>query len=201
MSIEKTLMRLRKELAEFSKRTFHRGLVSGTGGNISVRIPGTDQVLITPTNVALCDVEPEFSLLLHIDGSVLESRHDMTPSKETGLHLVAYMLRPDIGAVFHVHPPYATAYSMKERPLPLVTINSRIILQEVPCIGCADPGSKELCNFVDEGISRYPHAKALLMKEHGVLALGPALATAFYVADLVEDTAKIAFLAENIRRG
>jgi len=191
---------LRKELADISRRSFNRGLVSGAGGNISVRIPDTDQVLITPTNVSLQDIEPEINLLVRLDGTIIENRFDLKPSKETGFHLVAYRLRPDIGAVSHVHPPYSTAYSIKEKPLPLVTVNSRIILQEVPCVDCAAPGSQELCDFVHGGIMRYPSAKALLMKEHGILALGPDLKGAYYIADLVEDTAKIAFLTANIKQ-
>jgi L-fuculose-phosphate aldolase len=193
------VIRLRKELAEFSRRSFNRGLVSGAGGNISVRIPGTDRVLITPTNVSLGDVVPEINLLVGIDGTILENPFDLKPSKETGFHLVVYRLRPDVGAVCHVHPPYATAYSIKEKPLPLVTVNSRLILQEVPCIDCAVPGSQDLCDFVHGGIAQYPHIKALLMKEHGILALGPDLTTAFCISDLVEDTAKIAFITDNIR--
>jgi L-fuculose-phosphate aldolase len=193
------VIRLRKELAEFSRRSFNRGLVSGAGGNISVRIPGTNEVLITPTNVSLGDVNPESNLLVGLDGTILENPYDLKPSKETGFHLVVYRLRPDVGAVSHVHPPYATAYSNKERPLPLVTVNSRLILREVPCIDCAAPGSQDLCDFVHGGITQYPHIKALLMKEHGILALGPDLTTAYYISDLVEDTAKIAFITENIR--
>jgi len=193
--------RLRKELAEFSNRSFNRGLVSGAGGNISVKIPDTDQVLITPTGVSLADVDPKANLLVRLDGTILESLFDFKPSKETSFHLVVYQLRPDVGAVSHVHPPYATAYANKERSLPLVTVNSRIILQEVPCIGCAAPGSQELRDFVHGGITQYLLAKAFLMKEHGILALGPDLKTAYYISDLVEDTAKIAFLTEHIRRG
>ena len=194
-----TVIRLRKELAEFSRRSFNRGLVSGAGGNISVRIPDTDQVLITPTNVSLADIEPEINLLVRLDGTMLENPSDLKPSKETSFHLVAYRLRPDVSAVSHVHPPYATAYSIKEKPLRLVTVNSRIILREVPCIDCANPGSQELCDFVQGGIVKYPSVKALLMKEHGILALGSDLKAAFYISDLVEGTAKIAFLEENIR--
>jgi hypothetical protein len=44
MSKAMEIIRLRRELSDFSKRAFSRGLVSGTGGNVSVRIPGTDQV-------------------------------------------------------------------------------------------------------------------------------------------------------------
>ncbi len=194
-----TVNRLRKELADFSRRAYHRGLVSGTGGNVSVRIPNTDRVLVTPTGVSLGDVEPEANLLLDLDGLILENPFGLKPSKESFFHLVVYQLRPDAGAIAHLHPPHATAYSNRERPLPLVTVNSREILKEVPCIDCALPGSKELCDFVHGGISRYPNVRALLMKEHGILTLGPDLRTAFYLADLVEDTAKIAFIADNIK--
>ena len=190
---------LRKELAEFSRRAFQRGLVSGTGGNISVRIPDTDRVLITPSGVSLGDVEPEANLLVDLEGTILENPLGLTPSKETSFHLAVFKLRPDVGAVVHVHPPYATAYSTREKPLPLVTVQSRVTLKEVPWIDCALPGSKDLCGFVDGGIRKYPNVRALLMKEHGILALGPDLMTAFYVADLVEGTAKVAFIADNIK--
>ncbi len=200
MSKEKeTIIRLRKELSDFSKRSYHRDLVCGTGGNISVRIPDTDRVLITPSGVSLGDVEPEANLLVDLQGTIIENPLGLTPSKETSFHLVVFRLRPDVGAVAHVHPPYATAYSNKEKPLPLVTVQSRVTLKEVPWIDCALPGSKDLCDFVHGGIEKYPNVRALLMKEHGILALGADLMTAYYVADLVEGTAKIAYIADNIR--
>ena len=190
---------LRKDLADYSRRTFHRGLVSGAGGNISVRIPDTDRVLITASGVSLGDIEPDSSLLVNFEGAIIENPLGLIPSKETSFHLVVYQLRPDTGAVAHLHPPYATAYSIKERPLPLVTVNSRVILKEVPCVDCALPGSKELCDFVRGGIQKYPQIKAMLMKEHGILTLGQDLKAAYYLADLVEDTAKVAFITSNIK--
>jgi len=196
---KETIIRLRKELSDFSKRSFHRGLVSGTGGNISVRIPDTDRVLITPSGLSLGDIEPEANLLVNLEGAILENPLGHIPSKETSFHLAAFQLRPDAGAVVHVHPPYATAYSNKGRPLPLVTVSARANLKEVPCVECALAGSKELCDFVSGGIKTYPMARALLMKEHGILTLGADLKTAYYLADLVEDTAKVAFIADHIK--
>ena len=195
------IWRLRRELSRFSKRAFRRGLTSGAGGNMSVRIPGTDLVLITPTGVSLADVEPEINLLVNLEGEIKENLFGLVPSKETSFHLVAYRARRDVGAVAHLHPPYATAYANKEMALPLVTVSSRVILKEVPWIECALPGSKELCDFVHGGITRYPDAKALLMKEHGTLCLGADLMTAYYLTDLVEDTAKVAFIAEHLKTG
>ncbi len=194
------ILRLRRELAEFCRRSYHRGPVSGAGGNISLKVPGSDCVLITSTNVSLADMEPECNLLIRLDGAELDNPLGLKPSKETDLHLLAYRLRPEIGAVCHVHPAYATALSIKGEALPLVTINSRIILQEVPCVDCAPPGWQELCDFVHGGIVRYPSAKAFLMKEHGILTLGHDIRTAYYLADLVEDTAKIAFLSSKLAK-
>ena len=188
----------RQELSEYSNRAFDRHLVGGAGGNLSVRIPDTDTVLITPTGISLGDVKPEENILVNLDGEVLESPLGLKGSKETTFHLAAYQIRPDVGAVAHVHPPYAPAYSNKGKDLPLVTISSRVILQRVPWVECFPPGSQKLREVVCDGIKCHSGIKALLMKEHGILTMGPDLKAAYYLADLVEDTAKIAFIASNI---
>ncbi len=199
MNKEMEIVRLRKELSDFSIRSFHRGLVSGTGGNMSVRIPGTDTVLITPTGISLGDITPEINLLMNLDGAVLESPCGLKSSKETGFHLAAYRLRPDAGAVAHLHPPYATAYSNKMKPLPMVTVSARGVLREVPCVESAKAGSPELSEYVQQGLKQYPSVKVMLMREHGTLALGLDLSNAYYLTDLAEDTAKIAFIEGNIQ--
>ena len=188
----------RKELSEFSRRAFNRRLVGGTGGNLSVRIPGTDTVLVTPTAISLGDVEPEQNILVNLEGEILDSPMDLKGSKETGFHLAAYQLRPDIGAIAHVHPPYSTAYSNKSKPLPLSTISAQVILKHVPWIECYRPGTLELRNCVIEGIKANPDAPCILMKEHGILAMGRDLRHAYYIADLTEDTAKIAYIEATI---
>ena len=190
---------LRRELSEYSRRAFNRHLVSGTGGNLSLRVPGTDTVLVTPSGICLGDVEPEMNILVNLDGDILESPMDLKGSKETAFHLEAYGNRPEIGAVAHVHPPYATAYSCLGKELPLTTISARVGLNRVPCVECFMPGSLELCKAVSNGIVNHPESKALLMKEHGILTMAPSIQSAYYLADLIEDTAKIAFVAANIK--
>lgn len=188
---------LRRELSEFSRRSFNRHLVSATGGNLSLRIPGTDTVLVTPSGISLGDIEPQMNLLVHLDGTILDSPMDLKGSKETGFHLEAYRNRQDCAAVAHVHPPYATAYSCLGKDLPLGTISARVGLKRVPCVECFMPGSSELCDEVSGGIIANPESNALLMKEHGILTMASSISLAYYIADLVEDTAKIAFVAAN----
>ena len=188
----------RQQLSEYSHRAFRRHLVGGTGGNLSIRIPGTDTVLVTPTGISLQEVEPAQNILVNLEGEIIESPQNLKGSKETGFHLAAYKLKPDIGGIAHVHPPHATAYSNKVQPLPLATISARVVLKHVPCIECFAPGSAELRNAVMGGIKENPEANCLLMKEHGILAMGKDLRQAFYLADLTEDTAKIAYVAATI---
>lgn len=188
----------RKQLAEFSRRSFQRNLVAGTGGNLSVRIPDTDTVLVTPTGISLGDVEPEENILVTLEGKVIESPFGLKGSKETGFHLIAYRLRPDVGAIAHVHPPYATAYANKRQPLPMVTVSARANLKQVPCIACFPAGSQELRDAVEDGIKGNPGVNTLLMVEHGILCMDRDLKHAYYLADLAEDTAKIAYVASTI---
>lgn len=195
-----TLVQLRRDLADTCRKAFHRGLVGGAGGNISVRLPGEDQALISATGVSLGDMEPETIVLVDLDGKLLDGAPGMRPSKETGFHVTAYRLRPHVGAVVHLHPPHATAFAVCGVELPLVTDGARLNLKHVPLVGHAPSGSPELHRIVEEGLRKYPDAKAILMERHGMFTMGPNLAAAFNLADLVEDTAKIAIFSRFIGR-
>ena len=194
-----TLKALKDELAETCRKAFRRGLVGGAGGNISVRVPGEDRALITATGVSLGDIGPETIVLVDLEGRLLDGAPGMRPSKETGFHVCAYRLRPHVGAVVHLHPPHATAFAVRGMELPLVTDGAMLNLKHVPVVGHAPSGSRELHRIVEEGLRKYPDAKAILMERHGMFAMGPNLTAAFNVADLMEDTAKIAILSQLIR--
>jgi L-fuculose-phosphate aldolase len=198
MKKEDMMRYYRSTLSEYSVRSFKRGLVGGAGGNLSLRIPGTNTVLITPTGISLEEITPEISILVDLDGNILESPMGHKGSKETDFHLSAYKLREDVQAVVHVHPPYSTAFSCTGKPLSLATISSRLILKNVPCIPCFNPGSKELADEVTSILSKDLTLKGILMQDHGILALGPDITTAYYLADLVEHTAQVAFLSRQI---
>lgn len=193
------LKQLKDELAETCQKAFRRGLVGGAGGNISVRGPGEDRALITATGISLGDIGPETIVVVDLQGKMLEGAPGMRPSKETGFHVCAYRLRPHVGAVVHLHPPHATAFAVRGMELPLVTDGARLNLKHVPVVGHAPSGSPELHRIVEEGLREYPDVVAILMERHGMFTMGPNLTVAFNLADLVEDTAKIAILSQLIR--
>jgi len=190
---------LRNEISRYSKRAYDQGLIRGSGGNLSLRVPDDNGILVTPTDVSLGDVEPEAIILVNLDGEIIESPSNLRPSKETSFHLRVYHRSPVIRAVVHLHPPHATAYANKGKPLPMITVSARAKLRHVPNVGCAPPGSDELCDLVSNGMESFPEAKAFLMKDHGILTLGEDLRTAYYLAELVEETAQIAFIEGSIR--
>ncbi len=194
-----TIDTYRRQLSEYSQRAFRRHLIAGTGGNLSLRIPETDTVLVTPTGISMEEVRPEDHILMNLAGNTLDAPKGLSGSKETAVHLAAYYLKADIGGIAHVHPPHATAYSNKGGPLPLATISARVVLKHVPCIDCFPPGSDELSNCVIEVIKQHPQALCILMKEHGILAMGKDLRHAYAIADLTEETARIAYLSATIR--
>lgn len=110
----------------------------------------------------------------------------------------SYRLRPEVQAVVHLHPPYTVALSLRERPLPLVTVSARMGLRHVPCMPIAYPGTAALHDAVREAILAHPGVSVILLAAHGLTAMGADLTAAFNAADLAEMTARQACIAESL---
>ncbi len=187
---------LKKELEYISKRIYERGLTQARGGNISVRVPGTDNVLIKRTSVSLAEVCREDAVLVNMDGEVLGGNG--IPSKEMNFHLGIMKIRPDVNAIIHAHPDYSISYANLGMELPLLTVTAKKVLDHVPVIGEALSGSAELTNNVVDIFTQYPTIKVALMEKHGIVAAGPALEEAYHIVDLTEATARQSFLSQQI---
>lgn len=198
MGTDPVIARFTEELVATCRKAFQRGLVGGAGGNISVRVPDREEALISATGVSLGDIAPATIVRVDLKGQVVEAQGTCRPSKETGFHVCIYRLRPHVGAVVHLHPPFATAFAVRGKELPLVTDGAMLNLKHVPVVGHAPSGSPELHRIVEEGLRAHPEAKAILMERHGMFSMGPSLTVAYNLADLVEDTAKIALLSRLI---
>lgn len=198
MSDNLTLASLRRDLVTVSVKVFDRGLTSATSGNPSVRVPGRpEQVLIKRSGRSFGDVCPEDFLLVDLDGNVLEG--EGKPSKELFFHLAIYRCRSEVGAVLHGHSPYATAYTMAKDELPVVTAAAEAGLTQVPVVGYAPPGSQDLARMVGDAFSN-PQVKAAVLLRHGFVTVGGDIHQAFYLADVLEDNAKVAFLLDQLKR-
>jgi L-fuculose-phosphate aldolase len=104
---------LREQVAWACRILAHEGYADLTLGHVSARVPGSDSVLIKRKGVALAEVLPE---------DVVEADDPSAGLHlETVLHTTVYERRPDVGAVVHGHPPFATAFSATEARLELLT--------------------------------------------------------------------------------
>jgi ribulose-5-phosphate 4-epimerase/fuculose-1-phosphate aldolase len=193
---DEALAALREELVAVSRWAYDRGLVAGISGNNSLRVPGSEAMLIKTTAACQGDMTVEQTVLVGLDGAPLEEGRE--PSKEWRWHAAIYRSNPEVGGIVHVHPPYAVAWAVANRTPRLVHTAARGQLKEIGLVGLAPSGSEELAQMVEEAFSD-PELRVALMREHGVVAVGPDLRTAFYRADYLEDTAKVALLAAQVQ--
>jgi len=186
---------IRRAIVEVGRAIYERGLVSATGGNLSVRL--SDGVfLITRSGSSFRDLNEGDLLVLSSEGEVVDGVG--TPSTETPIHLALYKVRDDIGSIIHAHPPYSTAFAVLGKPVPSVTIQALELLGEVKVIEFEHPGSDELtrrCVDVFKDVS----VKCALLERHGVLVVGRDIWAAYNNLDLLEETAKIAYLASVLK--
>ncbi len=174
-----------------ARRAFLLGLQAGSGGNISLRV-GPNLYLTKPTGMGLGDCRGSELVLINGQGQALEGVSK--PTKEVMTHLAVYTVRPDVNGIVHYHAPYCTAYAVKNRPLPLPTLHARRILKNIPLIPVCPEGSPELARSVSEA-AKNQDIFGILLADHGLMALGPTLTQAQYTAELMEESARIAWLA------
>jgi arylformamidase len=188
---------LAAELIRYSRLAYDRGLATGSGGNLSVRRPGSAVFLVTASGVALRDVDRGNIVAVDGQGHILEGPPGLKPSKEIGFHLEIFRRRPAVNAVIHVHPAHAIVMATRGLKIPQVTISAKLKLRQGSIVADAPPGSKELCDLVARAAGEAgPEVTVLLMSRHGLVAFDSSLCAAFDDAELAAETAKVALMLE-----
>jgi ribulose-5-phosphate 4-epimerase/fuculose-1-phosphate aldolase len=187
---------LKQELIFNAKRTYDRGLVGGTGGNFSVRLSG-NHMAITASGLNLGDTSMENLIEMEIDTYAWKANGEYVPSKEYLFHADILRLRQDVGAVLHIHSPYATTFAVLKRDIPMVT-DAAFKQPKIPRVPFEPSGTKELQANVVQAIESNPECKVLLLEQHGIICLGSDIRWAYDIADLTEELARIAYLKENL---
>jgi L-fuculose-phosphate aldolase len=185
------LYRVKREITEVGRRMYARGMVAANDGNISVRLGG-GLFAVTAAGVSKGFLTPDDIVVVDESGRKIEGAS--RPTSEAKLHLFAYSRRPDVAAVCHAHPPFATAFAVSGRELP-PNILPEIILAVgggIPLTPYATPSTEELARSIEEHLGG---ADAFLLANHGVLTLGADLTQAYHRLETVEHYARIAWLA------
>lgn len=201
-SIHRSDIESRRELlVTLAHRAYALGLVPGISGNLSVRVPERPWIVIKATGKSLGDMTAADTLLLDLDGNVLEDETSLRPSKERFFHVAIYRNRPDVGAVVHLHPPHAVAFAAVHELPPVLTGAARVFLAgKMVLIPPAPSGSRELAAMVGDAF-RDPAIQAAVLAEHGTVTVGPDLYFAFYMTQYLEDAARTACLVRRLREG
>ena len=180
---------LREKLVKVARKCFHYKLMAGTWGNLSVRVDH-ERVLVTPSGFEKAALKPEDLLLMDLDGNILKG--DLKPTIETGMHLEIYKARDDVNAIIHTHSPYAMMLSVINQPIPVLTVEfASAIGHEVPVTRLVLPGTKDLADEVVKALGE--DRLAVLIRNHGVVAVGESLEKAYHVAILVEEESRTYF--------
>jgi L-ribulose-5-phosphate 4-epimerase len=191
------LERVRAQFAEAARRAYQRGIQTGNGGNISARVPGKPLMVVKPSGVSLADCTPETMTITDFNGNVVEGNRK--PTRESVLHGELYKNLPEVGGVVHTHSPWSIAWSFTGRELPLSTLHSQLKLAHpTPVRFFASPKGvlKEEMPIVLDLFAAQPDLKAFIMVAHGIVAVGPDVLEAEHTAELVEETAQVAYLHE-----
>jgi L-fuculose-phosphate aldolase len=179
------LQALREAVATGGRRLVAARLVESTSGNLSVRDGAGGQVAISPSALAYERVTPADVVVVSPDGRVADGRR--APSSELGMHLAVYRRRPDVGAVVHTHSPWATTWAVLGREIPAVHYVIASVGHRVRVAPYATFGSGELAGLAAETLGA---DNAVLLANHGVLAVGPDLDGA------LDNAVRVEFLAE-----
>lgn len=180
----------RDALCRWGHRLYQRGLVSALDGNLSLRI-APDRFLVTRSGVCKGDLTPADIVTADDQGRRIAG--DGKVSSEFLTHLAAYAERPEITAVVHAHPPFATALtlaqlSMADPVLPEVLMG----LGAIPTAAYATPGTPEGAEVVRPLIRSHD---AVLLDRHGALTCAGTLDHACHLMEKVEHAAKVLWAA------
>ena len=182
---------LRERVLAAAQSAAHMQLMTMTSGNFSVRDPESGHVVITPSGRPYDTMRPEDVVVVRLDGTVVEGKH--RPSSETPLHLGVYVARPDVDGIAHVHSPHANAVGALGLSVP-------------PIVGTLWKyvgGTLETAPFMESGTAEYgAHAlsvmgdrRAMIMANHGLLAIGRTVEEALETAAYAEEGARVFLLA------
>jgi L-fuculose-phosphate aldolase len=167
------------------------GLVLGSEGNVSVAERTTDVALVTAAGLVASEAAPEAIAVVRLaDGA-----HVSGPAASSELPTHLALLRAGHGAVAHAHLPHATALGLVADRVPLVLAElASSVGGAVPVIPYVPAGTEEMGAAVRDALAA-AGVRAVVIRNHGVIAAGPDVTTALFALVSTEAAARVALLA------
>jgi len=188
------LEELRKDVLSAALALKKYGLVWMAGGTICARDPESGQIVVTPSGLAYEDLCPGDMIVLDLEMNVVDGQY--RPSVATNLWTAILRERPEIHAVVHSHSPYATAFSVINQPIPIITETMADWFgQPIPV---APYAHLEDDHFVSAPLEALGDGFAVLLGQHGPITIGKNLQHALERAVTLEEAAKTYAVAHEL---
>lgn len=178
-----------------AKRCFELKLQTNAGGNLSVRLDSKDAIVIKPSGVGFNECTRDNLQVVHLDGTIEPSPHK--PSKDLDFHLDLYRIRDDIRAVVHCHSPWATGYASAGIEIPCLTVQTIEKIGRMPLIPLSAQGGPQTDKEISP-VFEDPKVVAAVLANHGTIGVGSSLMKAQYLAEIIEETAHIAYVRDTL---
>jgi L-fuculose-phosphate aldolase len=193
--VTRTADDIKLEVLETAKAVHTSGLVVGTAGNISARMPD-GSVCMTPSSLPYETMTVDELVLVDLDGNKVGGGGN--PSTEKSLHLSCYQRYPEVGGVIHSHAPHASMFALVREPIPAVIEEVVVYIGgDIPICEYQTTGTDELGAEV---ASKLAERSAALMANHGLVCIGKSAHDALHASLVVERTAEIVWGARALGR-
>jgi L-fuculose-phosphate aldolase len=180
---------IRDQIVEVGRWLYEKRFITATEGNISVEFDG--RLFFTPSGACKGILQAREIVETDLNGFRIAGHGD--PSSEAVMHVEIYRRRPDVHAVVHAHPPYATAHSVAGIALTKAVLPEVILMVgSVPLAEYATPGTREMASAVGDSISQHD---AVLLANHGAVTCGFDLRAAYFRMETLEHFAWISTIA------
>ncbi|MDR7869465.1 MAG: L-fuculose-phosphate aldolase [Tissierellaceae bacterium] len=189
------LLKERELLVEYGRKLITNGLTTGSGGNISIYNREENLVAITASGLDYFETTVEDVIIVDLEGNIVECKEGLKPSSEVGMHLIFYKNREDANAIVHTHSKFATAISCMGWNLEPVHYLIGFAGYDVKCAKYATYGSQQLADNALEAIGE---RNAVLLGNHGLIALGSDVGRAFSTAEHLEFVSEIYYLTKTL---
>lgn len=182
---------LAQQIVDYGKRMFRAGFVTGTGGNISIRIPGEDAFLISPSGMPYEEITVDDIVMMDMNGEQIAGKR--RPSVEKEMHRMILKMRPEFNAVIHTHSTYASAYASLRKPLPVfLDVMACVFGGPVQCAEYGIIGSEQLAINVEKALRG---SNVVFLANHGCVGAAENLKSAYENVELLELCCKSYFAA------
>ncbi|MDE2859772.1 MAG: class II aldolase/adducin family protein [Chloroflexota bacterium] len=191
LAISDAIMQVKHALLINAKRAYEIRLQTGNGGNLSGRIPGADLIVIKASGCSFDQCQAENLVTVTLEGEQVDG--DGLPSQELATHLAIYKQRPDVFGIFHSHSPWAIACASFNDTIPTVTFHAKSKLGRIPVLRLSGETTGANLAAIGAMLTADRNLRAFVQDRHGIFSFASTIELARYQAELVEETAQIAW--------